>query len=176
FGAGVYRYFRSPIPVAVDGLRRAVYRRVARVANSWQDLLGDPAPYPPEWEAFRDQCHRAGQRKSTVLLLKYGPGGFNALHRDLRGRLFFPVQLAVVLSPRADQDAEGFAGGAFILSDVPEGPRARRREIAAGLGDGLLFCTRDRLMRIGGVYGLQQVKHGATPITAGERFVLGVPF
>src|SRR5262249_35143821 len=103
FGEGVYRYFRSPIPSAVDGLRRAVYREAARVANAWQRLLDEPEPYPPEWAAFRDQCHRAGQNKSAVLLLKYAPGGFNALHRDLRGRIFFPLQLAVVLSPPADQ-------------------------------------------------------------------------
>src|SRR5205085_350735 len=141
FGEGVYRYFRTPMPEAVDGLRRAVYARAAVVANAWQGLLGEAATYPPDWPAFRDECHRAGQRKSAVLLLRYGPGGFNALHRDLRGRLYFPLQLAVVLSPRADQEPGGFAGGDFLLCDVPEGPKARRRTIPAGLGDGVLFAT-----------------------------------
>jgi len=176
FGAGVYRYFRGPVPPAVDGLRRATYPHAARVANAWQRLLGEPEKYPPDWEAFRDECHRAGQTRPAPLLLKYGPGGFNALHRDLRGRVFFPVQLAVVLSPRADQGAEGFQGGEFLLCDVPEGPKARRREVPAGLGDAVLFCTRDRLVRVGGAYGLQPVKHGMAPITAGTRLVLGVPF
>jgi hypothetical protein len=54
--------------------------------------------------------------------------------------------------------------------------KPRRRQFPAGQGDTLLFCTRDRLRPIGGAYGLQPVKHGATEITAGERFVLGVPF
>jgi hypothetical protein len=97
----------------------------------------------------------------------------------LRGAVFFPIQMAVVLSPRADPSspqADGFRGGEFLLCDVPEGKKSRRREIAAGLGDAVLFCTRDRLVPIGGVYGLQPVKHGVAPITAGERFVLGVPF
>jgi len=40
----------------------------------------------------------------------------------------------------------------------------------------LLFCTRDRLAPVGGVYGLQPVKHGVALIAAGMRFVLGVPF
>jgi hypothetical protein len=176
FGAGVYRYFRSPIPTAVGGLRRAVYPHAARVANEWQRLLGESAEYPPDWEGFRDECHRAGQTRPTPLLLKYGPGGFNALHRDLRGRVFFPVQLAVVLSARADQDSQGFTGGEFLLCDFPEGPKARRREIPAGLGDAILFCTRDRLVPIGGAYGLQPVKHGMARIDAGTRLVLGVPF
>jgi hypothetical protein len=176
FGEGVYRYFGPPIPAVVDGLRRAVYPRAARVANAWRRLLAEPEMYPPEWETFRDVCHRAGQTKSAALLLKYGPGGFNALHRDLRGRVFFPLQLAVVLSPRADQDPQGFQGGEFLLCDVPERPKARRREIAAGLGDAVLFATRDRPVRVGGAYGLQRVKHGAAKVTAGTRLVLGVPF
>jgi hypothetical protein len=176
FGQGVYRYFRLPIPPLVDGLRRAIYPQAARVANAWQQMLGEPERYPPDWEGFRDECHQAGQARSTPLLFKYGPGGFNALHRDLRGRVFFPIQLAVVLSPRADQDTEGFQGGAFLYCDVPEGPKARRREVAAGLGDAILFGTRDRLVRVGGAYGLQPVKHGVAPVSAGSRFVLGVPF
>jgi hypothetical protein len=125
---------------------------------------------------FRDQCRQAGQSKSAVLLLKYGPGGFNALHRDLRGRVFFPIQMAAILSSRADQHFDGFQGGEFVLSDVPKGPKARRREIPAGLGDAILCCTRDRLVSIGGAYGLQPVKHGVRRITAGTRLVLGLPF
>ena len=137
FGEGAYRYFQPPIPLIVDGLRRAIYPYVAAVANSWQRLLGELEAYPVNWEAFRDQCRQAGQSKSAVLLLRYGPGGFNALHRDLRGRVFFPIQMAVILSPRADQQSEGFQGGEFVLSDIPEGPKARRREISAGLGDAI---------------------------------------
>lgn len=179
FGRGVYRYFRAPIPDEVDQLRRAVYPHVARIANGWQRLLGEPERFPAEWDDFREECRRAGQTTPTPLLLKYGAGGFNALHRDLRGTVYFPVQMAVVLSPRADDSdpsAEGFRGGEFLLCDVPERPKSRRQVVAAGLGDAVLFCTRDRLEPVGGVYGLQPVKHGVATIAAGVRFVLGVPF
>ena len=179
FGQGVYRYFRAPIPDLVDRLRQAVYPHAARIANGWQRLLGEPEHYPAEWDAFRDECREAGQTTPTPILLKYGPGGFNALHRDLRGAVFFPIQMAVVLSPRADPadpQSDGFHGGEFLLCDVPEGKKALRREVPARLGDVVLFCTRDRLALVGGVYGLQPVKHGVAPITAGERVVLGVPF
>jgi hypothetical protein len=175
FGLGVYRYFRAPIPKVVDQLRRAVYPHVARIANDWQQLLNEPPRFPDEWAGYRDECQHAGQTTPTPILLKYGPGGFNAPHRDLRGNVFFPIQMAVVLSPCADPP-EGFRGGAFLLCDVPPGKKLRRREIAAGLGDGILFCTRDRLVPVGGAYGLQPVKHGVAPITAGVRYVLGVPF
>src|SRR5207245_2747429 len=46
FGAGVYRYFRSPIPAVVDGLRRAVYPHAARVANVCQARLGETTTFP----------------------------------------------------------------------------------------------------------------------------------
>jgi hypothetical protein len=179
FGKGVYRYFKAPLPEVVTALRCAVYPHAARVVNHWQGLLGEAERFPEEWAAFREVCRRAGQTVPTPILLKYGPGGFNALHRDLRGEVFFPLQVAVVLSPRAGQatpDLEGFTGGDFLFCDVPERAKSRRREVAAGLGDGVLFCTRDRLERVGGSHGLQPVKHGVTEITSGTRLVLGVPF
>jgi uncharacterized protein len=177
FGLGSYRYFRAPIPDVVDRLRRAVYPHAARVANAWRRLLGEAGEYAPEWEGFREECRRAGQTTPTPILLKYGPGGFNALHRDLRGAVFFPIQMAVVLSTRSEAPtaAGEFRGGEFLLCDVPEG-RKSRRQLAAGLGDAVLFCTRDRPVAVGGAWGLQPVKHGVATIAAGERFVLGVPF
>src|SRR5262249_6907924 len=102
FGQGVYRYFRAPIPDVVDQLRRAVYPHRAGIASGWERLLSKPECYPLEWDAVREECRSAGQTTPTPILLKYGPGGFNALHRDLRGLVFFPIQMAVVLSPRAD--------------------------------------------------------------------------
>jgi hypothetical protein len=173
FGKGVYRYFQAPLPAIVDALRREVYVHVARIASNWQELLRETERFPDEWEAFRQQCAAAGQTVPTPILLRYESGGFNALHRDLRGSVFFPIQMAVVLSPVGP---DGFTGGEFLFCDVPEGKKARRREIAAGLGDMLLFCTRDRLVPVGGAYGLQPVKHGVKEITAGTRVVLGVPF
>src|SRR5262249_26209146 len=110
FGRGTYRYFHGPhLPALVDGLRRAVYPHAARVANGWQELLGEEARFPEGWEAYREVCAAAGQTTPTPILLRYGPGGFNTLHRDLRGAVFFPIQLAVVLSPRAaEAGSEGF--------------------------------------------------------------------
>jgi uncharacterized protein len=179
FGLGEYRYFRAPIPFEIDSLRRGFFPNVSRIANKWRRLLGEPETFSDNWEEFRDECRRAGQTTPTPILLKYRAGGFNALHRDLRGAVFFPIQMVVVLSPRVDSfdaPADGFRGGEFLFCDVPVAKKSRRRTVAAGLGDVVLFCTRDRLVPIGGAYGLQPVKHGVTPITAGIRYVLGVPF
>ena len=176
FGLGTYRYFAAPIPPVVDDLRRAVYRCVAPIANDWRRILGEPADFPSDWTDFRDVCADAGQTTPTPILLKYEAGGFNSLHRDLRGSVFFPLQLAVVLSRGADRNGDGFEGGNFLFCDVEGGNRSRRHEIPLGLGDAILFCTRDRLARVGGAFGLQPVKHGVAPIASGTRFVLGAPF
>ena len=55
-------------------------------------------------------------------------------------------------------------------------PAMSLHQLASDLKAAVLFCTRDRLVRVGGVYGLQPVKHGAARVRAGSRFVLGVPF
>jgi hypothetical protein len=131
------------------------------------------------WEEFRLQCAAAGQTVPTPLLLRYEAGGFNAPHRDIRGEVFFPIQMAIVLSHQSDlatPERDGFLGGKFVFCDDPERKKSDRRRIAAGLGDAILFCTRDRLVRLAGVYGLQPVKHGVETIVAGTRYVLGLPF
>jgi hypothetical protein len=177
FGVGSYRYFKAPLPPLVEGLRRAFYPHAARVANQWQQLLGEATSFPEDWDGFRDVCRDAGQSASTPILIRYEAGGFNALHRDLRGEVYFPLQLAIVLSPlRQDDEADGFEGGEFTFADVPEGPRSQRRQLRAGLGDAILFCTRDRLVSNAGGHRLQPVMHGVSPITAGTRTVLGIPF
>lgn len=94
----------------------------------------------------------------------------NALHRDVYGSVYFPLQCAVSLGPAGCEN-----GGRFILMDERPGKRKRSREIATAMGDAVVFCTRDRLVSIAGVYGRQPVKHGVSPVTA-LRFALGIPF
>jgi len=173
FGKGVYRYFAHPIPPLVDAIRRLVYPLVSEIANRWQTLLNNDQRYPATWSEFRDRCAAAGQTTPSPLLLSYKTGGFNALHQDIRGEVFFPIQLVVVLSPLASShdEANGFTGGEFLLCDDRES-----HAIPAGLGDAILFCTCGRLVRLGDAYGLQPVKHGLARIESGKRFAIGIPF
>ena len=178
FGKGVYRYFAAPIPDLVDAIRRLVYPHVAEIANRWQTLLDDDELSPAAWSEFRDRCAAAGQTTPSPLLLRYDAGGFNAPHQDIRGEVFFPIQLVVVLSARASDMnvANAFTGGEFLFCDQPEREPSDRRAIPAGLGDAVLFCTRERLLRVGGVYGLKRVKHGLSRIASGTRYAIGIPF
>lgn len=96
---------------------------------------------------------------------------------DIRGSEFFPIQLVVVLSPKNDDsNSGGFTGGEFLFCDDPERKKKDRKRIAAGLGDAILFCTRSRLVQIGGAWGLKPVKHGMNRIETGSRIALGIPY
>lgn len=97
FGKGEYRYFERPFPEAVEALKQALYPRLLPIARDWSAKLGrapdpdvDPGSgWPDTIDEWLQVCHDAGQTKSTPILLKYGPGDWNALHRDLYGDLVF---------------------------------------------------------------------------------------
>ena len=74
FGRGEYRYFAYPLPLPVAEVRSLMYARLAPVANRWNTLLGLTVRYPAEHEAYLAECHRAGQRRPTPLLLRYEAG------------------------------------------------------------------------------------------------------
>ena len=97
----------------------------------------------------------------------------------VRGEVYFPIQLVIVLSSLAERttsDDSCFTGGEFLVVDQPERKQSDRRRIPAGLGDAVLFCTRSRLVKVGGVYGLRSVEHGMDRIQSGTRYALGIPF
>ena len=119
YGQGEYQYFRYPLPEPVERLRQALYPELATVANRWNELLGLERRFPPTLEGWLRECHAAGQTRPTPLLLHYGPGDYNCLHRDLYGDLVFPIQATILLS-RPDRD---FEGGEFLL--VEQRPRAQ---------------------------------------------------
>jgi uncharacterized protein len=83
FGRGEYKYFNYPLPQIVQQLRSSFYPHLAPLANEWIGRLGGNGPcYPEKLLDFTEQCHSAGQKRATPLLLKYGPGDFNCLHQD----------------------------------------------------------------------------------------------
>jgi uncharacterized protein len=172
FGEGGYRYFAPPFPAAVTALKQALYPRLLPIARDWWARLGRPAPWPDTLEEWLAMCHAAGQARSTPILLKYGAGGWNALHRDLYGDLFFPLQVVINLS----QPGVDHAGGEFLLYE--QRPRAQSRATATLIphGHGLVFSTRDRPVRSARGWSAAPVRHGVSVIRSGERFTLGLVF
>ncbi|CAM5363733.1 Proline hydroxylase OS=Streptomyces alboniger OX=132473 GN=CP975_03900 PE=3 SV=1 [Streptomyces alboniger] len=97
FGSGEYRYFTHDLPDPVAALRASLYPRLLPIARDWAARLGRPAPWPDSLGEWLERCHAAGQNRSAQILLRYGEGDWNALHRDVFGELLFPLQVVVGL-------------------------------------------------------------------------------
>jgi hypothetical protein len=172
FGAGDYAYFAEPLPDLVAALQAGLYAGLAPIANRMMAELGRAARYPPGLAAYRRRCRAAGQSKPTPLLLRYGPGGHNRLHRDLYGEHVFPLQVMAMLS-RPERD---FDGGAFLLVEN----RPRQQSLGEALtpvrGELVIFPVNERPVE--GRRGVLRatVRHGVSRIEAGERFTLGIIF
>ena len=172
FGEGEYRYLTRPFPEPIAELRQALYPRLLPIARDWYIKLGRPTPWPDTLDEWLDTCRAAGQTKPTPLILKYGPGDWNALHRDLHGDLVFPLQLVINLTaPSVDH-----TGGEFLL--VEQRPRAQSRGTVTTLprGHGLVFTTRDRPVESQRGWSASPVRHGVSIVRSGQRFTLGLLF
>ena len=172
FGKGEYRYFKYPLPGAVDHLRTTLYPHLAEIANGWQQRLGRDRCFPDDHASYLAHCHRSGQTRPTPLLLRYGAGDHNCLHQDLYGEEFFPLQLAVLLSrPGGD-----FTGGEFVLTEQRPRQQSRVTVVPLTKGDGVAFAVNNRPVK--GTRGDYQVKmrHGVSPLLTGARHVLGIIF
>jgi hypothetical protein len=172
FGRGEYQYFAYPLPAPVQALRTALYAPLASIANRWNAVLKRDTVYPDDLQRYLAVCHRAGQRRPTPLLLKYGAGDYNCLHRDLYGELMFPLQATFLLSAPADD----FTGGEFVLTEQRPRMQSRAAVVPLSRGEGVIFAVNERPVR--GARGVYRVamRHGVSRIRAGNRFTLGVIF
>ncbi|MBD9517054.1 2OG-Fe(II) oxygenase [Pseudomonas sp. PDM22] len=172
FGLGEYRYFAYPLPTLLQELRQTFYPPLRVIANTWQERMGTGIQYPPEHAGFLDQCHAAGQRRPTPLLLRYRAGDYNCLHQDLYGERAFPLQVAILLS----RPGEEYTGGEFVLTEQRPRMQSRASVVPLQQGDAVVFAVAQRPVH--GVRGYHRVnlRHGVSRLHTGERFTLGVIF
>jgi hypothetical protein len=172
FGRGEYRYFAYPLPRLVASLRATWYRRLAAIANGWNESLRVPTRFPTEHAAFLDECRARGQTRPTPLLLRYHADDYNCLHQDVYGEAVFPLQITCLLSA---PDRE-FAGGELVLTEQRPRMQSRVEVVPLSQGDGVVFAVRHRPAT--GARGTYRVnmRHGVSRILSGERFALGIIF
>jgi len=172
FGAGEYQYFAYPLPSIVQALREIFYAGLVPHANRWVERLGDRVPFPSTLEVFLENCHAAGQRRPTPLLLRYEEGGYNCLHQDLYGAQVFPLQVVILLS----EPGRDFDGGELVL--VEQRPRAQSaaRVVPLRIGDAAIIATHHRPQR--GARGWHRVtlRHGVSRVLRGQRLTAGIVF
>jgi hypothetical protein len=172
FGRGEYKYFNYPLPELIQGLRTALYPRLAPVANRWNTAMAMDVRYPHSHDEFVQRCHDAGQERPTPLLLQYGPGDFNCLHQDLYGEHVFPIQVAILLSePQRD-----FTGGEFVLTEQRPRMQSRPEVVPLRQGDAVAFAVHHRPVQ--GTRGTYRVnlRHGVSRLRSGQRHTVGIIF
>jgi hypothetical protein len=172
FGRGEYKYFDRPLPGLVAGLRKALYPRLAGIANRWNEAMGVDVRYPERHAEFLERCHRAGQTRPTPLLLQYGEGDYNCLHQDLYGEHVFPLQVAFLLSA----PGQDFAGGEFVLTEQRPRVQSRAEVVPLRQGEGVIFPVHHRPVQ--GTRGVYRVnmRHGVSRVRSGHRHTLGIIF
>jgi hypothetical protein len=172
FGLGEYKYFNYPLPPIIEQLRQTVYPHLAPIANKWMEVLGIETRFPNAHDELLDLCHAHSQNRPTPLILRYGKGGYNTLHQDLYGDIFFPMQIVLFL----DEPGQEYEGGEFVL--VEQQPRAQSKAIVLKprKGDILVFTTNFRPVKGSRGYYRVNMKHGVSEVTAGNRHTLGIIF
>jgi hypothetical protein len=170
FGEGEYRYLAAPLPEPVEELRHALYPHLLPIARDWYTKLGRLTPWPDTLDEWLDQCHHAGRTRPTPLILKYGPGDWNALHRDLYGDLVFPLQMVINLT----EPGKDHTGGEFLLVEQRQWAQSRGTSTTLPYLQGMLFTTRDRPIPTQRGWSAAPVRHGVSTLRSGNRYTLGI--
>jgi len=172
FGLGEYKYFDYPLPDIIQSVRENLYPKLAPIANLWMKVLKISKRFPDEFHVLQADCHANGQLKPTPLILKYGKGGFNTLHQDLYGEVYFPLQTVFMLN---EPDVD-FEGGEFVLTQ--QVPRAQSKAIVLkpGKGDMIIFTTNFRPVKGTKGYYRANMRHGVSEVHRGDRHTAGVIF
>ncbi|MFE5022501.1 2OG-Fe(II) oxygenase [Streptomyces sp. NPDC056656] len=172
FGSGQYRYFTHELPDVVRELREAFYPRLLPIARDWAAKLGKPAPWPDSLDEWIEMCHSAGQDRSAQILLRYGPGDWNALHRDVFGDMLFPLQVVIGL----DAPGTDFTGGEFLMTEQRARAQSRGSSTTLLQGHGLIFTTRERPVASKRGWSNAPMRHGVSTVRSGRRRTLGLVF
>ena len=96
----------------------------------------------------------------------------NCLHQDLYGALQFPLQMTLLLSnPEKD-----FDGGELMLVENRPRRQARGQVVTLRQGEAVIFPVRHRPVRGKRGWYRATMRHGVSPLRAGQRFTLGIIF
>ena len=136
------------------------------------DKLGINTKFPASHQQLVEQCNINHQMRPTPLILRYEAGGYNTLHQDLYGDVYFPFQVVFVLS----QEGKDHNGGEFVMTEQMPRAQSKADVIHPNQGDALIFTTNFRPVKGSRGYYRARMKHGVSEITDGIRYSLGIIF
>lgn len=172
FGMGEYKYYSYPLPNLIGDLRAGLYEQLVPAAETWAERLGVEASYPANHADYAALCHANGQVRPTPLVLRYKAGDYNRLHQDLYGDIYFPFQVAVLLS----EPGRDFEGGEFVLVENTPRMQSRTSVIPLRQGEAVVFAVNERPRLGSRGYHRATLRHGVSDILSGHRATLGIIF
>ncbi|MFM9838691.1 MAG: 2OG-Fe(II) oxygenase [Cyclobacteriaceae bacterium] len=172
FGKGEYKYFSYPLPAIIQQLREELYKPLSKIANEWMQQLSIDKKFPAMHQELIAQCHAHQQPRPTPLILRYEAGGFNTLHQDLYGEIYFPFQIVFVLT----QHGRDHEGGELVLTEQVPRAQSKAEVVIPNQGDAVIFTTSFRPVRGTRGYYRANMKHGISEVKSGVRYAMGVIF
>ena len=172
FGLGEYKYFSYPLPPLIQSVRENLYPVLVPVANDWMQKSGSDIRYPDHLQQFIAVCHAHGQLRPTPLILRYEAGGYNTLHQDLYGDVYFPFQVVFVLK----KPGKDYEGGELVFVEQLPRAQSKARVLSPDQGDAVIFTTNFRPVKGTKGFYRARMKHGVSPVRKGIRYTMGVIF
>lgn len=172
FGKGEYKYFKYPLPTIIQTLREEMYSPLATIANDWMKRLSIETQFPMKHKDLLEKCKVHDQIRPTPLILHYTAGGYNTLHQDLYGKVYFPFQVLFMLS----QKGTDYEGGEFVLTEQVPRAQSKANVLTPNQGDAIIFTTNFRPVKGSKGYYRANMKHGISEVKSGERYALGIIF
>nr|WP_299382681.1 2OG-Fe(II) oxygenase [Allomuricauda sp.] len=172
FGAGTYKYFKYPLPNTIQRLREELYPELVPIANQWMHQLKLDVNYPNTLKELHQQCADHGQFLATPLILRYQNGGYNTLHQDLYGDVYFPMQSVLFLNDYGTD----YTGGEFVLTEQVPRAQSKAMVLHPKKGSMLIFSTNFRPVNGKRGYYRVKMKHGVSEVHSGLRYTLGLIF
>lgn len=172
FGKGTYKYWKYPLPELITRLREDLYTPLSKIANRWMKLLNTDKAFPSTYKELQKQCSDNNQNLPTSLILQYEQGGYNTLHQDLYGEVYFPIQGACFLS----EPCTDYLGGEFVITQHQPRSQTKAIVITPNKGDLLLFPTNFRPVKSARGYSRATMRHGVSEVKKGKRYAMGIIF
>jgi uncharacterized protein len=172
FGKGEYKYLSYPLPTIIQQLREELYKPLLKIANEWMQQLSIDKKFPATHQELIAQCHEHQQPRPTPLILRYEAGGFNTLHQDLYGEIYFPFQIVFVLT----QHGRDHEGGEFVLTEQVPRAQSKAEVVTPNQGDAVIFTTNFRPVKGTKGYYRANMKHGISEVKSGVRYAMGIIF
>ena len=167
-GRGELLYLGARLPAPLAQWRTALYRRLAVIANRWNEDLGVEDRFPAQLEDFLQRNRSAGQMRAQSHLSRLGAEDHVALHQCNDGAQVFPLQIVAVLSePGAD-----FQGGEFVMTEQRPRMQSRPMVLPLRLGDLAVIATAERPFKGAKGYYRVNLKHAVSRVRQGERIGL----